>query len=385
MPERRPLVASYCATFLKPEMLHIYRQITGLRDWQTFVVCQRREQEAKFPFADLEIQQESKCNFARRFWLKYIRNEPPVVYRGEFRRLMDILNRRSPDVLHVYFGHTGVHLLPLIERSHIPTVVSFHGMDVQDRPNQPGYTDTLRTLLQKLPLVLARSGSLKNRLVELGCSEEKIRINNTSIPLDAYPFHAAREFPRDGRWRLVQTCRMIGKKGLDVSLQAFAGFCSHYPESTFTIAGDGPLKAQLQAQAASLGIADRVHFVGFLNEQGLCDLYRQSHAFLHPSQMMEDKNQEGIPNAMLEAMATGLPTLATYHGGIPEVITDNVNGLLIEERANDRLLDNLLRLAREDGLWQKLGVAGSEHVQTHFETRRAISRLESYYSEVLLR
>jgi colanic acid/amylovoran biosynthesis glycosyltransferase len=153
--------------------------------------------------------------------------------------------------------------------------------------------------------------------------------------MDDYPA-ANRSFPHDGQWHFVQACRLIEKKGLDVSLRAFAGFCRRFPQSTFTIAGEGPLLAPLQQLCAELGVTDRVRFAGFLGSPQLCRLYHESHAFLHPSQTTADQNQEGVPNSMLEAMATGLAVVATLHGGIPEAITDNVSGLLTEERDGDR-------------------------------------------------
>ena len=84
---------------------------------------------------------------------------------------------------------------------------------------------------------------------------------------------------------------------------------------------------------------------------------------------------------MLEAMATGLPVVATLHGGIPEAITDNVSGLLTEERDGDRLLDNLFRLAEEDGLWQRLSHSAAQSVRAQFEQKEQIRRLEAIYDE----
>ena len=378
-----PVVASYCTTFLKPEMLHIYRQVTGLERYRTFILTKQRQSTAKFPFPDIEVIPPARSNFIRRFHLKYIRREAPLIYRGEYRALAGILDRRKPDLLHIYFGHTGVHLLPFLQHHYsLPALVSFHGADVMPRADQPGYTDRLRTLLQTVPLVLARSHSLKDRLIDLGCSPDKIRINRTGIPMDAFPIAPDRTFPGDGKWRFIQACRLIEKKGLFLSLQAFSEFCKTYPESHFTIAGDGPLLPELRKRCAELNITEKVTFTGFLDTASLCALYQNSHAFLHPSQTPPDQNQEGIPNSMLEAMATGLPVLATHHGGIPEAVTDNQTGLLVGERDGDRFLDNLHRLASEPGIWQTLSQNAATSVRQNFEHRTQIANLESIYDEL---
>ena len=93
-----PVVASYCTTFLKPEMLHIYRQVTGLSEFDTFVVTRQRQCREKYPFDDIEVAPTVRSNFVRRFWLKYIKKEPPIVYRGEYGVVANILNRRKADL-----------------------------------------------------------------------------------------------------------------------------------------------------------------------------------------------------------------------------------------------------------------------------------------------
>jgi len=239
--------------------------------------------------------------------------------------LASVLERRQADLMHVYFGHTGVHLFPFIERWPKPTVVSFHGMDVQPRAGQPDYLPTLKRMLQRLPMVMARSESLRDRLIDLGCDPAKIRLNRTGIPMDQFPF-VERPVPADGSWHLVQACRLIEKKGLDLTLRAFAALRQTFPKARLTIAGEGPLLEPTKDLAEKLGVA--VDFPGFLSVPELAALYGSAHLFIHPSRLTEDQNQEGIPNSMIEAMATGLPVVATLHGGIPEAVKNGVTGLL---------------------------------------------------------
>jgi colanic acid/amylovoran biosynthesis glycosyltransferase len=379
-PESPPIVASYCTTFLKPEMRHIYRQVTGLRRYRTVVLTRERLGEKEFPFSDVELIPRARKNFVKRFWLKYVRRKPAVYYRGELQVLLKLLRRRPVDLMHVYFGHTGVHLLPFIQEWNQPTVVSFHGMDIQSRPQQPGYDDQMRELLRTVPLVLARSRSLFAALERWGCPGEKLRLNRTGIPLDQYPF-TQRSRPTDGAWRFVQACRLIEKKGLVTAIRAFARFRATHPLARFTIAGDGPMKDRLLGVAAELGIADAVELRGFLAQPQLAELYAQSHIFLHPSEMPPDQNQEGVPNSMLEAMATGLPVVATTHGGIPEAVTDEKTGLLVPERDVDALASALERITADDDRFQILGNAAALAMREEFEQGRAIEKLESFYDE----
>ena len=380
-PMPQPIVASYCTTFLKPEMLHIYRQVTGLQNYQTFVVAKERICTEQFPLEDIEmVPSKPRKNFIRRFYLKHIRKLPAIYYRGEMQGLMKIFRRRQADLMHVYFGHTGVHLLPFIEGWDKPCIVSFHGADVMLRPHQPEYEKQLRRLLEVLPLVLVRSHSLRDRLIGLGCPESKIRINRTGIPLDQFAFKP-RLMPSDGEWRFVQACRLIAKKGIGTSLRAFADFHRKFPKSTFTLAGEGPLKEEIEKEIAELGLQNAVKLTGFLDQKELCSLYYNSHVFLHPSRKTSDQNQEGVPNSMLEAMSTGLPVLATLHGGIPEVVVDGGTGFLVGERDHEALSKVMLAITESENLLYTMGQAASKAVGAEFEQKRAIARLEAYYDE----
>jgi glycosyltransferase involved in cell wall biosynthesis len=376
----RPLVASYCTFFLKAEMQHIYRQVTGLKRFETFVITKHRENPDLYPFPDIELLSKRRLNPIGRAYLKYVARQPALVYRGELETIRRILIRRDPDLMHIYFGNTGVHLLPLIERWDRPCLVSFHGMDVQSRPDEPGYDQKLRRLLQVVPLVLVRSLSIADRLIELGCDRSKIRLNQAGIPLSGFP-HFSRPAPIDGEWRLVQACRLIPKKGLPTALKAFAKFAQIYPRARFTIAGEGPMRRNLAKEAQDLGLGEQVRFAAFLDQSQLRALYEDSHIFVHPSELPEDGNQEGIPNSMLEAMATGLPVAATRHGGIPEAVNDGEAGYLVAERDDEALANALMKLAGDLTTWRKMGQAATAAVAEHFEISKQINVLESYYLE----
>jgi len=114
---------------------------------------------------------------------------------------------------------------------------------------------------------------------------------------------------------------------------------------------------------------------------GLSDIH--SHIFLHPSQTGRDGNQEGIPNSMLEAMATGLPVFATEHGGIPEAIENGVSGLLVPERDDEALARALLNAAQDPGLLSRIGPTGAGAVRKKFDLQQQAQRLEEIYLRMI--
>lgn len=380
LESHKPVVVHYCATFLKPEMLHIYRQITGISQFRCHVFAQKRENTARFPFEPLTLLPKPSSHWLRRIWQKQILRRPIQIYQWEADRIASELRRVKADVLHIYFGHIGVHLLPLIERCPVPVVLSFHGADVRVEMESASHRKAMQRVLSKVRLVLARSESLVEGLVELGCPKEKIRVHRTGIPLKDLPF-TQREVPSDSQWRLVQACRLIPKKGLHTSLRAFAEFLKQFPKATFSIAGEGPMLNELRNFCEELGI--KVDFPGFLSQSALRELYSKAHLFLHPSQIGNDGNQEGVPNAMLEAMAMGIPPLATRHGGIPEAVEDGVSGILVEEGDWERLAGRMLKLAGDSAAYRAMSLSAHQAVVDKFEQSQQIRALEGFYTEAI--
>jgi colanic acid/amylovoran biosynthesis glycosyltransferase len=382
---RSPVVACYCATFLKPEMWHIYRQISALERVSPVVIAQKRENSGRFPFDRIDIVPKPALHFLRRFWFRQVRDKPWQISRGELRALLCVLEKTDARLLHIYFGHIAVHLLPLIRAWPRPSIVSFHGADVMVDMNKSAYREATRQMLDVVNLVLVRSESLRRAVADLGCDERKIEVQRTGIPLDEFPFRE-RNFPASdggGEWRFVQAGRLIEKKGLSVTLRAFANFLKRYPKAMLTIAGEGPLLGHLQELARELKIGNRVSFTGLISQEELRGLYYGSHVFVHPSETGPDGNQEGIPNSMLEAMASGLPVFATEHGGIPEAIKHSVSGVLVPERDDEELAWALLNAVEDRHFLSQIARNGAEVVGEKFNLRVQAGRLEDAYLKTM--
>jgi glycosyltransferase involved in cell wall biosynthesis len=381
-PDSAPVVAAYCATFLKPEMFHIYRQIISLRRVHPFVITQKRENAERFPFARLTNIGKPATHFLRRIWFRQLLDQPWQISPDECGRLIRLLDRGGARVLHVYFGHIAVHLLPLIRSWPRPAIVSFHGADAMVDMNKPAYRAATIEMLGAVRRILVRSESLRRAVMSLGCDERKIEILRTGIPLDEFQFQA-RATPPNDKWRLLQAGRLVEKKGLPVTLRAFAIFKQKHPHAVLEIAGDGPLLPGLEALADQLHLRESVRFRGMLSESELRDLYYRSHIFLQPSQTGSDGNQEGVPNSMLEAAATGLPIFATEHGGIPEAIENGVSGVLVPEKSHEMLAEKLLQAVKNPESLGRMARAAADRVAREFDLKSQARRLEEIYLELM--
>ena len=384
----KPVVGCFCSTFLAAEMQHVYRQITGLKRFDPLVLTQKRANPDQFPFPSDRIVELNRPPGILREWRRFssrrITKRPPKMFDSERRELESQLAKNGARLLHAYFGNSGFYLLPLLKSASkpCPIVVSFHGADAGVEMDKPGYREAMREVFECADAILGRSESLLSELGQLGCPQEKLRLSRTGIPLEEWPRAEGRITPGDGRWRIIQAGRLIEKKGYDISLRAFAAFRGEHPRARFQIVGKGPLKSELESLAGELGIADSVEFSGFLGQEALRAAYGKSHLFFHPSRTGADGNREGIPNSMLEAMATGLPVIATNHGGIPEAVEDGASGFLVPENDPDALAEKALIVAGDSQLWMRLGDTAVRHVGSRFRRKQQIEHLESIYDSL---
>ena len=363
-------------------MLHIYRQVSSLQDYRTFVMTKAVQNAELFPFSDIEMIPKPPCNPLRHGWLKLVQRRPPIVYRGEYQMLARLLERRGADLMHIYFGHTGTHLLPFIERWDKPCVVSFHGADVAKKNDIRDYDAKLRKLFDAVPLVLARSQSLAERLVSLGCPPEKLRINRTGVPLQEFPY-VRREAPVDGHWRLLQACRLIPKKGVATTLCAFAIFQKGFPNAELVIAGKGPLARASRRTRGGTGRHGQGSFPRFPFAGGIARTLRAVASFpaseRNAAGPKPGRHSQFHSGSDVDRLAGG-GDAARRNSGSGRARPLRVAGGGARFRSAGRRDERNRALARH---FPRNGLLGSEWVAANFEQSAQIRQLESHYDEAV--
>jgi glycosyltransferase involved in cell wall biosynthesis len=174
--------------------------------------------------------------------------------------------------------------------------------------------------------------------------------------------------------RLFSVGRIVYQKGLDLGLRALAQLKDL--DWLWSIAGDGPQMETLKSLADDLGIAERVTFLGWQSREQLAMDYHQANLFLFPSR------HEGMPNAMLEAMSSGLPVVATKIAGNEELVIEGETGFLIPSENVDALRDALRKILTDPSLREKMGVASRQRVEQEYSWENVARQYSEFLEKI---
>ncbi len=282
----------------------------------------------------------------------------------------------GPRVWLAHYGRWGRFACALRELGLIQGSVAtvFHGKDMSAYlKKRPRAYDTL---FARGNLFLPISEYWRARLLALGAPEERTLVHRMGVDTSRFQ-EAPRTLQPGEPVRFIGVGRMVEKKGFDDALAAFAALLAapDAPAATLTLIGGGELLGQLKARAASLGIGEAVRFTGLLPHARVADELRAAHVFVLPSRTAKSGDMEGIPVALMEAMAQGLPVLATRHSGTPELVEHEVSGLLCEEGDRAALAANMGAIARAPQRWAEMGAAGAAKVRAEFDLKLWNDRL----------
>ncbi len=224
--------------------------------------------------------------------------------------------------------------------------------------------------------VTVNAGPIRDLVIDHEwCPGSRIEHIPNGVPLPN-PSELAREVPQPpdprGTGPLVGMVGRLGwKKGYEFALQAFARVREQYPDLRVDIVGDGDLRDELPRQAHALGLSETVRFLGQQT-----DVPRRMLGF---DCYVLSSVIEGMPNALLEAMALGRPVVTTAAGGSAEVVVDGESGLVVPIRDADALAEAIARVLSEDLLAQRLGRAAAERARDHFSETAMLSSLDRLY------
>ncbi|HEY1678890.1 MAG TPA: glycosyltransferase [Candidatus Sulfotelmatobacter sp.] len=296
-------------------------------------------------------------------------------------RLARFLRAGRFQIVHTHDLYSNLLGIPAALVARVPVIISSQRDLAHFGVYRTGRRRWVRRLQKHSLAVIANANAVRDAILqEADFPAEKIRVIYNGI--DASRFERD---VRDRSWIAPNAERekwivLVGNMHSDIKghrrlMEAAKEVVRAFPESRFILAGDGALRSDFEAQVAGLGLSKHFLFLGRRDDVprilSCCDV-----AVL-PSQA------EGLPNAILEYLAAGLPTVATRVGGTVEIISDGKNGLLVPAGDSSVLAGALLRLLRDPALAAEVGRNGREFVASRFSFERMIESTDRLYSELL--
>ncbi len=312
---------------------------------------------------------------------------PLDVRRGVFA-LARVLRRHGADIVHTHLRFANVHGRLAAALARAPHVVtSLHHLDYTHWPAR-GWRGRLWKTIDRLTartindaFIAVSSAVREDYRRHFGLREVALIHNyveaRPDVTVDA---DAAARGRREFGWSaddfvLLDVARLAPEKGQRDLVQALPRILAEVPEARLLLAGDGPDREPLRRRAAELGVATRVAFAG--DRHDVDALLAMADVFVFPSVA------EGLGIALMEAMRAGRPVVSCAVDGIPEVVSDGVDGLLVPPARPEALADAIVRLHRDPELRQRLAARGRETVAARFVAEGGVARLESFYTSLL--
>jgi sugar transferase (PEP-CTERM/EpsH1 system associated) len=293
-------------------------------------------------------------------------------------RLYCLLRRERPTILHTWMFHANVPGRVLGRLAGVPIIISSERTMGQERRWRYWLNRTTDPLTDRVVCVSESVAAFAAQTI--GICPAKLVVIPNGIPLgDFQPGGRAKVRADLGIPPAALVVGTVGRlqsvKGTTYLLEAFACLAPDHPGAILLLVGDGPQRVQLEGMAQRLGVSERVRFLG--SRSDVSRLLQAMDVFVLASIW------EGMPNAALEAMAVGLPVVATAVGGTPEVVVDGETGLLVPARDPDALARAVAHLLHDPELWRRMGQAGRRRVEQHFSEAQMVRQTERLYDELL--
>ena len=368
----------------------IWRTITGLSGFFRNVVLSGQH-PGYFPVDDRDLNQDgSPVKAATEIAVVGDQNLSGLLRPEVAASFAASLTQRYGPI-HAVVGHLGcgARSVALARQLSVPIMAIFHGDDanIQLRDRQR-IADSVRLRSAPAAFFLAVSQNLVDRLIDFGMPPERTFLHHLGVDLVRY---RVADRPRTaGPIKVVMAGRFRRVKGHEMALRGFAKFAGRFPGASLHLIGSGErpdqehCRSEIQALAARVAPAGSIRFRGQMPVEALADEFGEADLGLQTSVFVPAEAQvEGVPNTILEAMATGLPMVATRHGGIPEAVLHERSGLLVAEHDVEGLAAALERLAVDPALRRRYGIAGRKHIEAEFNSVRQSERLAHRIREMI--
>ncbi len=316
-----------------------------------------------------------KINKTGRYRLQHYLSNKRAGVKRYLRNLPSDLH--TYDIIYCPFGYRGIEFLDVFKKQKLKSkfVIGFRGADLsRDVKNDAHKYDDL---FKRCDLFLPVCDYFKRKLIQLGCPEEKIIVVHSAIDCNLF-FFEKKKFPSKKIIQVISICRFVEKKGLEYGIKAIAVLLKEHKNIEYRIVGSGPSKLNLLSLIQKLGVQDKIKISGQISQNKVADFLKSAHIFLLPSITAKNGDEEGIPNSIKEAMATGLIPISTCHAGIPELVKNN-SGFIVSQQDVSALVEKINYLIKHPEVWQKMSLAGRKIIEKEYEKEHINNQLEQIF------
>lgn len=305
-----------------------------------------------------------------------------VIHLDQIKKKPKRLKKKNIVAVHAHHGVLADKLLFLKKKYGIPLFVGFRGYDATAYPKKSKHRKKLKKVFRAADLFFPVCEHLKKAIVRIGCPEKKIRVLYGGVNLKRFKY-APRTKPEQGPIRILGVGRFVEKKGFEYLLRAFSKVKKDHKNIKLTLIGRGDSKAKYRKLIRKYGLKKDVKLVSWVDYQKIPNEYQRAHIFCAPSCTDKHGNQEGIPNTLKEAMATGMPVVSTFHAGIPELVESGKSGLLVPERSSKQLAKAIRWLVEHPESWEGLGKEARKKIERDFNLEIQLEKQKRFYDEII--
>lgn len=350
-----------------------------------YVLCKEIDEKDRFLFPFDRIKTAGKLEYLLhlldKFFLVFLKiNYKPINYlKGS---LYQLEKSEKNIVLHAHMGQQGFYSLYLKKKLSCPLVVTFYGADMSSVPKLDGWLDKYKKLFDNANFFVVEGVHMKSKLIELGCSEQKISIIKLLIPTNDIIFrNKLNPIFHNSEIRILMCANFYEKKGYFTALKTIKVLLQNNYNVKLDIIGAGPLEKEILNLIDSLSLENIVHMYGKMSLKEIYKIASQSDIFFHPSQTATNGDTEGgAPTIVSQMQAIGLPIVSTYHADIPNVIPFKNHFLGIERNVDS--LFNQFKILLDIKDWNKIQVIGRKFVEENHSETVIINKYENLYSKL---
>lgn len=380
---KKPVVVHGIRGYLSRTETFVGNQVTGLQEYAPVVVCHHRSENRQFDLENMYVISERQRGIQKALsHLAY--STLKVLTAHEVDAAAKWARQYNPSLLHLHYAVDAAFFAPFYRKLGIPTIVSLYGYDVSSFPKLFGGLGKmyLKRAFETMDCFLAMSEDMKRDAIALGAPEEKVIVHYHGINATRFRCES-REYKRKESYNILCVGTLERKKGQHHLIRALGELRRQRPDidARLTLVGEGPLMDECIRIVKEQRLTDRVRFAGHVPHLGsdFLQYYWNADVFVHFSTTQPGNDKEGIPGTIVEAMAAGLPVIATQHAGIPEVITNGNHGILLEERDVNGITTSLIDLFESEELRRALGQAAAQRALKNLDVRTKTRDLERVY------